>query len=166
MISNEIFGAMSPAAADGIFNSLRDNQKGVVATAIDSLAQQKKLRAVFIQRKPRTEQHAWLKESLARRQNTEIAGNILQLWLTSAHRDMLILFLDRIGVAHDGEGMIESESPAAPSEASLREGVEALLAAYPPETVAIYLRMFLNGFEGWHALAAIVDADSRLRLGV
>ena len=51
-------------------------------------------------------------------------------------------------------------------DAKLKAAVDALLAKYPPETVAVYLHAFneMNEQE-WPNLTTMLDADPRLQLG-
>jgi len=82
-----------------------------------------------------------------RRFDSELAGGNGQLalallieWLMRHHRQMLVDYLDFLGVEHRSgetdEDFCETNAPE-----KLREGVGVLLAKYPPHHVATYLLM-------------------------
>ncbi len=48
---------------------LFENEKPLYKNLIENLAKQRKLRPVFVERKPRAERFAWIKEALGRKQN-------------------------------------------------------------------------------------------------
>jgi hypothetical protein len=52
------------------------------------------------------------------------------------------------------------------SDAKLKPAIEALLAKYPPEVVAVYLNAFNDMNEAnWANLKTLLESDSRLQLG-
>ena len=61
MKSHELFQQMSPAQASQILSYLQKERAPVFKSVIHTLAEQRKLRAVFIERKPPAERYAWLK---------------------------------------------------------------------------------------------------------
>lgn len=80
-----------------------------------------------------------------RRFDTELAGGNGQLalallieWLMRHHRQMLVDYLDFLGVTHRAGETDEDFCETSPPE-KLREGVAVLLAKYPPHHVATYL---------------------------
>lgn len=72
------------------------------------------------------------------RGNEQLALALLIEWLMRHHRQMLIDYLDFLGVKHKGgetdEDFCETNSPE-----KLREGIDMLLGKYPPHHVAVYL---------------------------
>ena len=93
---------MPPDLGQTIIGWLRDSERDVFRTAVNSLAQQRKLRPVFVTRKPKPEQAAWLVDQLKMRGNEAVGENLLQIWLMKGRSPMLSQFLDAIGVTHDG----------------------------------------------------------------
>jgi len=61
----EIFGRLSPKLTNEIFAHLLENEKPVYKAMIQNIATRRKLRPVFIERKPRDERHDWLKQALS-----------------------------------------------------------------------------------------------------
>ena len=161
---HEIFAHMPPAVADELFSFLEKNEKTLYQTTLDTLAKQRKLRTIFVARKPRPERHAWLREVLGRAVNDAIAAHLLQIWLVGAHAKLLCDFLDGLGIAHDANGTIEALPPA-PAKADLVKAIEPLYATHDPAVVAVYLHAFQAlDDKGWDSLAELLGEDSRLKL--
>jgi hypothetical protein len=166
MKSHQIFQEMSPALASEIFSYLHREQKPVLKSAIQGLANQRNLRAVFIERKPPNERAVWLQTALSRRVSDTLAAHLLQGWLLGAHKTMLCDFLDSLGISRNADGTVE-ELPESPSADKLREAIGQLLEKHPREAVAIYLHAFhdMDSTISWPPLGEVLQEDERLRLG-
>ncbi|MEO8350532.1 MAG: hypothetical protein ABI680_02305, partial [Chthoniobacteraceae bacterium] len=105
--THEIFARMSPAQAAQLFNYLREKEKPLYQATMDTLAKQRKLRAIFLEKKPLPERHAWMQAIIGKTANASVAAHLLQIWLVGAHVKMLCDFLDALGIAHDENGTIE-----------------------------------------------------------
>jgi hypothetical protein len=167
MKSHEIFQHMSPALAVEILAWLQKEQTPVFKSAVQGLANQRNLRAVFIERKPPPERYAWLQAALGRKISDTLAAHLLQAWLLGAQKPMLCDFLDSLGIAHDEDGTVE-QLPESPPKEDLRKTIDQLLAKYPAEAVAVYLHAFhdIDTTVSWPPLGEILAQDDRLRLGV
>jgi hypothetical protein len=164
MTPNDIFIQMPESTCTALLGEIYENEKPLYKNLIENLAKQRKLRPVFIERKPRVERFAWLKEALGRRQNEPIAANLLQIWLVSRHSAMLCDFLDSLGIKHDDNGTVE-QIPAQPERPALEAAVASLLDKYESPLVAVYLNAFQAlDQNGWPLLDEILAEDPRLRL--
>lgn len=164
LTSHEILGFMSPALALEILTYAHETDKPLYRATLSAVAEARKLRPVFLERQPRAQQHAMMLTTLARPALEAVTGNLIRTWLLKQHKQMLVDFLDALGIAHQ-EGVVE-ELPETMDEAKVRSAVEALLAKYPPEAVAVYLHAFTGMNEAkWPALKTLLDSDSRLQLG-
>lgn len=147
---------MDVETSKSIFQYLRDEQKPVYVAAITGLANARKLRPVFVQKKPVADQIAWLSKSIKMRGAGEVAENVLQLWLLKANPEMLTHFLDAVGIAHDGEGTAE-ELPDDFDPKTLAKTVDEMVEKFGAEKVKIYLNTFQmqrNG--GWQEIADLI----------
>ncbi len=161
---DEIFVRMPAHVADELFGFLHEREKPLYKASIDTLAKQRKLRPVFVERKPRPERHTWMREMLGRKTNRDVGAHLLQIWLVGAHAKLLCDFLDHLGIAHDENGTIE-QLPEAPAKAKLAETVTALVAAHDPGVVAVYLHAFQAlDDQGWPSLEELLGEDARLKL--
>ena len=164
MNASEIFQHLSPGLNEQVLSYLNTAEKPTYKVAIQTLAAQRKLRPIFVERKPRVERHLWMGAALARPANDGIASNLLQMWLMGAQAPVLCDFLDALGIEHDEHGGIEN-LPAAPDAEKLRAAVETTLAKHPPEIVAVYLHSFQTmDIAGWPALGERLENDARLHL--
>jgi len=165
MNAHEIFLHMPANTAALLFTELIEKEKPLYKATIETLAKQRKLRPVFIERKPRNERHAWMQDALGRRVNDAVAAHLLQIWLVATKTQLLCDFLDGLGIPHDENGTIE-DMPPAPEKEKLAPVVESLLAKHDPAVVAVYLQAFQALDEnGWPSLAELLESDPRLHLG-
>lgn len=162
----EIFQQVSPALGTEIIRYLRTELKEVYRAAVTTLAQQKKLRPEFVQKKSGDQQIAWILDSLRFKASEAVGEQVLQVWLMKAESPMLVTFLDALDVPHDGQGGIDGEIPKDFDAAKAKAAVAALVDAHPPEKAAVYLQIFqLQQPGGWPALAEAMAAEPRLKLG-
>lgn len=161
-----IFSQMTPDLASLIFGFLFEKEKPLYKATIEALAKKRNLRPVFVERKPRNERFAWMKDALGRPANDGVAAHLLQVWLVGAQSALLCDFLDALGITHDENGTVE-ELPPAPAKEKIEAAVETLLSKHEPGVVAIYLHTFqaLHENGGWPTLGEVLESDSRLKLG-
>jgi hypothetical protein len=163
--SHEIFQRISPRLAAQIFTFLQTEQKPVYKAAIQGLANQRNLRAVFIERKLPAERFPWMQGALGRSKSDALASHLLQAWLFGANKQMLCDFLDGMQIQHDDDGTLE-DLPAAPPKEKIAAAVSSLLDKYSAETVAVYLHVFrdMDSAVQWLALDEILAEEPRLKL--
>jgi hypothetical protein len=165
MTSYEIFGRCSSQLANEIFVYLQEKEKPVYRAVIQNLANQRKLRPVFIERKPKSERYTWLQQALARKPADDLATQVLQIWLLGAQQPLICQFLDAFEIKHDGKGVVD-QLPPEPEPEKIRSAVDLILEHHSPEVVTIYLRLFLMMDDaGWVRLGEILQSDERLKLG-
>ena len=160
----EVFGKLSPELANEIFAYLLEFEKPVYKAMVQNIASRRKLRPVFIERKPRRERHLWLQQALSLKSADDLTIQLLQIWLLGAQREMICEFLDSLGIEHDGKGVVDN-LPAAPSRDRLNETISKLLEKRSPEVVALYLHAFQAMDEtGWSILDEALATDPRISL--
>lgn len=160
----EIFAALFPAVAEQLFSYIHEREKPLYKATIDTLAKQRKLRPIFLERKPRLERHTWMKDALGRKVNEAVAAHLLQIWLVGAHAKLLCDFLDGLGIAHDENGTIETLPPA-PAKEALIKAIDPLFEKHDPAVVVVYLQAFQAlDDNGWTTLAELIAEDPRLQL--
>ena len=162
--SHEIFARLSPAVAGQLLAFIQEKEKALYQATVETIAKQRKLRPVFIERKPRPDRYAWLQTNIGRPQHDSVAAHLLQIWLVGAQTSLLCDFLDALDIAHDKNGTIET-LPAAPPKTELATAVDKLLTKHDPAVVAAYLHAFqAMDDQGWSTLAELLDEDPRLKL--
>lgn len=161
--ASEIFAGLAPAEAHEFFESLHEANKSTYKGAVQLTASRRKLRPVFLERKPRVERHAWMQGVLAQPANEELGLEILQNWLLGVHRPLLADFLEACGFEHEN-GLVENIPPQ-PARETVDAAVDAIAAKHPPLAVKIYLNLFQPfGAEAWPDLDALLVIDPRLAL--
>jgi hypothetical protein len=163
--AHELYTAADPALITQMLDWFRDNDRNVYKSAVSTLAQTKKLRLVFIQKKPLPEQYAWILKTLRGKPADTIGEHLLQAWFMAGNQPMLAAFCDAMGIEHDGKGSVTGDLPEAMDAAQLDAAVDQLVAAYDPKRVTLYLRVFnLQKPGGWDSLSAKLAGDPRLVL--
>ena len=161
---HEIFARLPAPITEQLFGFLHDKEKPLYKATIETLSKQRKLRGVFIERKPRAERHEWMREVLGKRVNDGVAAHLLQIWLVGAHTALLCDFLDGLGIAHDENGTIE-DLPTAPEKTKLKSVIDEVMTKHDPGVVAVYLHAFQALDEnGWSTLEDLLGEDARLKL--
>ena len=165
MTSYEIFGHCSSQLANEIFVYLQEKEKPVYRAVIQNLANQRKLRPVFIERKPKPERHTWLHQALARKPADDLATQVLQIWLLGAQQPLICGFLEALQIKHDGKGVVD-QLPPEPEPPKLQAAIDSILEHHSPEVVTVYLHLFrMMDDAGWKHLDEILGNDARLVLG-
>ena len=160
----EVFGKLSPELTNEIFAYLLEFEKPVYKAMVQNIASRRKLRPVFIERKPKQERHLWLHQALSLKSADDLTMQLLQIWLLGAQREMICEFLDSLGIEHDGKGVVDN-LPAAPSRERLDQTISKLLEKRSPEAVALYLHAFQAMDEtGWSILDEALATDPRISL--
>jgi len=146
------------------FVFLLEREKPVYKAIIQNIASRRKLRPIFIERKPKSERHLWLQQALSQKSSDDLAIQLFQIWLLGAHREMICDFLDLLGIKHDGKGVVD-DLPPEPTREVLAEAITKLLEKHAREVVAVYLHAFQATDEtGWSTLDEILSTDPRIAL--
>lgn len=155
---------MSPTLAAQIVDFAFDNDKDMYRATLNAVADAKKVRAVFLERRPRGERNKDIVSMLTKPRLDLAAGGLLRSWLLVKHKQMLVDFLDALSIKHS-EGVVDA-LPATVEDAKLKASIEQLLAKYPGEEVAVYLNAFqaMNDVS-WSNLKQMLEDDTRLQLG-
>ena len=163
MTSHELFATMPADLAMEIIEFNHASEKKLYRAALETVAQSRKVRAVFLERQPRVERCAAIAASLSRPAMHQAADSLLRNWLLKKHTSLLTDFLEALGIQHEN-GVVEA-LPKTVDDERLKVGIESLLARHPREAVAIYLHAFnsMNG-ENWTNLEVLLRTNPRLRL--
>lgn len=159
-----LFQNISPELQAEILGHLETQHKSAFDLAVVQLCGIKKYRPVFIQRKPIEAQRKFVLENLRIKTGNDLAGQVIQLWLLKGQQDMLKVFLDAVGIEHK-DGEVEN-LPEEIKESAAKKGIKALLDAYTPERVAVYLHTFQTQRPGgWDGITKAMEAEPKLKLG-
>ncbi|MFQ5418347.1 MAG: hypothetical protein ACE5FL_15080 [Myxococcota bacterium] len=127
MRSFEVFASMSPEQATEVMRSLKKEAPGMYAQALAAAAAAFRARPVYLARQPIDKQAASIRRALARVAASPIAEELLAVYFLECRRDLLIEWLDALGIAHD-EGTLEDDAPAPPPKTKLAKTTRAFRA--------------------------------------
>ncbi|MEP2777628.1 MAG: hypothetical protein ABJQ29_07755 [Luteolibacter sp.] len=165
MKSHEIFTAVDPSVVSQIFDWFRDNDRDVYKSAVATLAANRKLRPVFVQKKSLQEQYAWIHKTLQIKACDAIGDQILQAYLMAAQQKMLGMFCDGLGIEHDGKGSVTGELPKELDKEKLDATVDKLVDVFDPKIFTLYLHCFnMQQLGGYPTVTAKLESDDRLKL--
>ena len=164
LTSHELFGFMSPGLANDIITFAFESDKPTYRATLGAVAQARHLRPVFLERQPRLQRHATMISTLSRPGLDAVAGGLIRAWLLKKHQAMLVDFLNALEIKNE-EGVVDN-LPESMDDAKLKSAIDALVAKYPPEAVAVYLNAFNDMNQAnWANLKSALESDSRLQLG-
>jgi hypothetical protein len=161
----QLFAEMSPRLFKEFMDFFYTQEKEAINMAVQTMAINRKLRPIFVKRKPPEQRYAWLKKELGKKYSQTISDNLLQTWFMESQSEMLNTFLDNLGVEHDERGEVE-ELPETVKMADLKKATEAILVDHDAEKVTLYLETILAmGMAEWPEVRELIDSDERLYLG-
>lgn len=165
MKAHELYSAVDPALVTEILDWFRANDRNVYKSAVATLAGNRKLRPVFIQKKSLADQYAWIHKTLKLNACDTIGEHLLQAYLMAGQQSLLAMFCDGMGIPHDGKGSVVGDLPKKLDPERLTETIERLLGLFDPKLLTLYLRCFnLQVVEGWPELTGKLESDTRLTL--
>lgn len=163
MKSYEIYKAADPAIIEDMLSFFREEDRNLYKTTLATLAANRKLRLVFVQKKPVSEQIKWMHQALMYRQNADVGEHMFQIWFMKAKSEVLVTSCDALGIPHNGEGYVDGNLPKELEDKKLQSAVDELLAKYGASLTSIYLAVFnLQIPGGWDNLAEVIANDDRL----
>jgi hypothetical protein len=163
--AHELYTAVDPAIVTQILDWFRANDKNVYKSAVATLAGNRKLRPVFVQKKSMVEQYAWILKTLKLPACNTIGEHLLQAYLMAGQQSLLAMFCDGMGITHDGKGSMVGELPKKLDSARLKQTVDQLVDVFEPKLLTVYLHCFnMQVAGGWQELTELLAADPRLVL--
>jgi hypothetical protein len=163
--AHDLYAAIDSAMVTEMLDWFRANDRNVYKTAVATLAARRKLRPVFIQKKPLPEQYAWIQKTLSVAAFDAIGEQLLQAYLMSAQQSLLAMFCDGLGIPHDGKGSVVGELPKKIDPERLDAAVDKLLGLFDPKLFTLYLHCFnMQQPGGWPELSDKLNSDERLKL--
>jgi hypothetical protein len=163
MKASELFTLISPELRSEIISHMDTQHPAAYRLVLTQLAAARKMRPVFMAKKSKAEQIAFLEKMLGVRSHHEATLQVIQLWLLKGQQDMLGTFLDAVGIEHK-EGEVEN-LPEEISDAAAKKGVDALLVKFAPDRAAVYLHMFqTQKAGGFPSLTKAIEEEPKLAL--
>jgi hypothetical protein len=155
----QVFARMTPERAHSLLEGLRKEAPAVYTQALGAASVWLKARPQFVQ-KQRPEQRAKLvRQSLSRVNTSIVAEEVLAAYFLQVKKDLLIEWLDSLGLAHE-EGALEADAPPEPSADALQNAVSAFRKPEDAEDRELLLLAFAaqSAIE-WPGLESLLTAD-------
>ncbi|GAA5125268.1 hypothetical protein JIN84_13870 [Luteolibacter yonseiensis] len=165
MKAHELYTAVDPAIVTQMLDWFRANDKNVYRSAVATLAGNRKLRPIFVEKKSMAEQYAWIHKTLKLKPCDTIGEHLLQAYLMAGQQSLLAMFCDGMGIPHDGKGSVVGDLPKKIDQARLDTTIDRLADIFENKLLAVYLHCFnMQVPEGWPELTAKLESDERLKL--
>jgi hypothetical protein len=163
--AHELYTAVDPAIVTQMLDWFRANDKNVYNSAVATLASNRKLRPVFVQKKSMVEQYAWILKTLKIKACDTIGEHLLQAYLMSGQQSLLGMFCDGLGIPHDGKGSVVGDLPKKLDPERLSSTIDRLVDIFEPKLFTTYLHCFnMQTTGGWPELTTKLESDERLKL--
>jgi len=160
----ELFGFMPATLSTEILEKSFSTNKELYRATLGAVAEARRVRPMFLERKPRVDRHKDMIDMLSRPRMNVAAAALIRGWLMTNEKAMLVDFLDALGLEHK-DGAIDN-LPDTVEDEKLKGAVETLLSKHPKEKVTVYLHAFdeMNEVQ-WGNLKGVLESDARLQLG-
>lgn len=163
--AHELYAAADPVLFTQMLDWFRANDRNVYKSAVATLAQNRKLRPVFIEKKPLPDQYAWILKTLKINACDTIGEHLLQAYLMAGQQSLLAMFCDGMGIPHDGKGSVVGDLPKKLDPERLSSTVDRLAGLFDPKLLTLYLHCFNMQIPGgWPELTGKLASDERLVL--
>ena len=110
MRSYQVFANMSPECAERMMQGLAEKSPGIFAQAVAAASAAMKARPVYLKRQPFARRAAAVRRSLSRVAANPIADEVLAVYFLECQRELLVEWLDRLGLEHE-EGSLKIDAP-------------------------------------------------------
>ena len=150
MRPHQLFAAMKPEQARALLDTLQEKAPLAYAQALGLTAGALKARPVFVKKQPPERRAEWMRKALGRVASDPIAEELLAVYFLDCRNELLVDWLDRIGVEHE-KGSLVGE-PAEPPVEKLREAVAAFRKAARDEADAADRELLLRAFAAQSAI--------------
>ncbi len=165
MKAHELYSAVDPAVVTQILDWFRANDRNVYRSALATLAGNRKLRPIFVEKKTIPEQYVWILKTLKLKPCETIGEHLLQAYLMAGQQSMLAMFCDGMGIPHDGKGSVVGDLPKKMDAGRLNTTIDRLVDIFDPKVLTLYLHCFnMQLPDGWPELTAKLESDERLTL--
>ena len=164
MNAYEIYQNIKPSIIVDLFTWMRAEERDLYKSTVATLANDRKLRPVFVQKKSVAEQIAWMHKTLKLKSSDMIGEHLFQVYFMQGQQALLVAFCDAMSIEHDGKGSVDGALPESFDTDTLKAAIDTLLVDFEPQLVSLYLQIFnLQTESGWENLNEILASDERLK---
>lgn len=159
MRAHDVFAGMSPEEAMAFFTRLADAAPGMFAQSIHTAAMAMNSRPRFLMKQPMEKKVAAVHRSLSRIPAEAVAEETLAVYFLECRKDLLIEWLDQIGLEHE-DGVLGESVPNPPLPDELATKVRRYRNGGDDPDREILLRAFAaQAAINWPALDALLCGE-------
>ena len=160
MRSYQVFAGMAPDHAQSMLRAVAERSPVMFAQALHAASSAMKARPVYLKRQPFERRAEAIRRALARVAANPIAEELLAVYFLECRRELLVEWLDAVGLEHD-EGSLESDAPPQPPKGRLEQAAEGFRSPSDDPDRELLLRAFAaQGAIEWPVLEALFDAGA------
>jgi hypothetical protein len=141
MRSYQVFAWLPPQHAEQMLARLAEKAPAMFVQALAAASAALKARPVYLQRQPFAKRAQAVRRTLSRVSTNAIADEVLAVYFLECRKELLVEWLDSLGVAHK-DGTLEANAPPSPPDKKLRAAVEGFRAASDDADRELLLRAF------------------------
>jgi hypothetical protein len=158
MRSYQVFAWLPPQHAEQMLARLAEKAPAMFVQALAAASAALKARPVYLQRQPFPKRAQAVRRTLARVSTNAIADEVLAVYFLECRKELLIEWLDRVGVKHK-DGTLEADAPPPPADPKLRAAVQEFRGTDDDPDRDLLLRAFAaqDAIE-WPVLDALLGA--------
>ena len=158
MRSYQIFSAMSLDRAGAIMSGLSENAPQMFKQALLAASASMNARPTYLQRQPFEKQVGAVRRALSRVAADGGAEEVLAVYFLECRKELLVEWLDLLGIKHE-DGILEADSPAAPSKAELQRACDTFCGVDDDDDRSLLLNAFAaQSAIDWPDLEALLDS--------
>jgi hypothetical protein len=142
-----VFARMRPERACEVLSALREKAPGVYTQAVAAASAAMRARPRFLMAQPEAKRAELVRRTLSRVAAAQLAEEVLAAYFLDVRRDLLVEWLDAVGVAHR-EGTLKGADPPPPP----KEKLEAALAGFRRDEDRADRELLLEAFAAQSAV--------------
>jgi len=124
--SYQIFASMDPEHARAVMRLLAEKAPEIFAQALAAASVALRVRPVYLRKQPFEKRADAVRRSLARVASGPVASEILAVYFLDCRKELLMEWLDGVGLAHE-DGVLEADEPPQPEAAGVLEAARGFL---------------------------------------
>jgi len=128
MRPHQLFATMAPEQARVLFDALKEKAPVAYAQSLGLTAGALKARPVFLQRQPPERRAEMMRKALGRVVSDPIAEEMLAVYFLECRNELLVEWLDAIGLEHEKGTLKGDDPPPEPPVAKLEKSITAYRA--------------------------------------
>ena len=160
MRSYQVFAAMSADRAQIIMRGLSKSSPQMYKQALVVASAAMNARPVYLQKQPPEKQALAVRRALSRVAANPVAEEMLAMYFLECRKELLIEWLDALGIEHD-DGTLKDDDPVAPDAEALAKARDEFCGKDDDEDRALLVRAFAaQSAIDWPDLEALFEQKS------